>query len=234
LFITFVSTETIRAMKKTLLLLTVLASSIMGRSQEDSSYFELGLNAIKLTNFLGIADDAARQDEWNPYMLTANYGRNKLALRCGMGYSSSFRVEEPTPANGESTFDTTAKTMDFRVGIGREFRLSSEWTFRIGLDYFVANRFSSNEAKFKDHNAVLIENVREMSYKEKGASPFMFVQYNFTPRVSCGTELLYRVSAYTMSDKDTSSGNSTQIIKQYSGAKRYLMAPSALFIQIRF
>lgn len=227
-------TETIRAMKKTLLLLTVLASSIMGRSQEDSSYFELGLNAIKLTNFLGVADNVAKQDEWNPYVLTANYGRNKLALRCGMGYTSSFRVEEPTDANGQSTFDTTAKTMDFRIGVGREFRLSSKWTFRMGLDYFVASRFSSYEAKFKDHNGELIENVREITYNEKGVSPFLFIQYNMTPRVSCGTELLYRMSAYTMFDKDSSSGNSTQINKDYSGAKRHLMAPSALFIQIRF
>ncbi|MFM7728119.1 MAG: hypothetical protein ACKO7B_15565 [Flavobacteriales bacterium] len=221
-------------MKKTLLSLTVFLSSFISHAQSDSSYFELGLNAIKLTNFLGVADDAAKQDDWNPYMLTANYGRNKLALRCGMGYSSSFRVEEPTPANGESTFDTTAKTMDFRFGVGREFSLSPKWTFRMGLDYFVANRFSSYEAKFKDHDGELIENVREISYKEKGVAPFLFVQYNFTSRVSCGTELLYRISAYTMSDKDISSGNSTQINKDYTGAKRNLMAPSALFIQIRF
>ena len=221
-------------MKKTLLLLTVLISSIIGQAQSDSSYFELGLNAIKLTNFLGIADDASNQDDWNPYMLTANYGRNKLALRCGMGYTSTFRVEEPTDANGQSTFDTTAKTMDFRFGVGREFSISPKWTFRMGLDYFVANRFSSYEAKFKDHNGELIENVREISYNEKGVAPFLFIQYNFNSRVSCGTELLYRMSAYTMSDKDTSSGNSTQINKDYSGAKRHLMAPSALFIQIRF
>jgi len=221
-------------MKKTLLLLLVLLSSLVGRSQNDSSYFELGMNAIRLTNFLGIADDAANQDKWNPYMLTANYGRNKLALRCGMGYTYSFRVEEPTDANGQSTFDTTSKTLDFRIGMGREFRLSPKWTFRLGMDYFAANRFGSYEAKFKDHNGELIENVREITYKEKGVAPFMFVQYNMTSRVSFGTELLYRISSYTIFDKDLSSGNSMQINKDYSGAKRHLMAPSALFIQVRF
>ena len=76
--------------------------------------------------------------------------------------------------------------------------------------------------------------MREIDYKEKGISPFLFVQYNVAPRVSLGTELLWRMSSYTKSDRDLSNGNSAQIIKEFSGAKRILMAPSALFIQIRF
>jgi len=115
-----------------------------------------------------------------------------------------------------------------------QFNLSSKWTFKLGADYFVANRFTSFEAKFKDLNGNLIENVRNMDYKEKGFSPFLFVQYNVASRVSLGTELLWRMSSYTLSDSDLSNGNSAQINKEYAGSKRLIMAPTALFIQVRF
>ena len=79
-----------------------------------------------------------------------------------------------------------------------------------------------------------MENVREVTYTEKGIAPFLFVQYNLVNRVSLGTELLWRMSSYSLSDRDLSNGNSAQINKEYSGAKRMIMAPTALFIQIRF
>ena len=214
------------------LLLILFANSF--NAQSDSTSLELGLNVIRITNFLGVIDDDSEYDRWNPYMFTAGYTAKRFHMRFGLGYESVYRVEEPTDANGQSTFDTTSKAVDVRFGVGMNFNLSSKWNFRIGADYFVANQFGSFEAKFLDLNGELIENVREIDYKEKGISPFLFVQYNVAPRVSLGTELLWRMSSYTKSDRDLSNGNSAQIIKEFSGAKLVLMAPSALFIQIRF
>ncbi len=214
------------------LLLLVLSGPIF--SQKDSTSLELGLNIIKLTNFLGVVDDPTDFDEWNPYMFTVGYNMNRFHLRYGVGFKSLYRVEEPTDANGQSTFDTTAKVTDMRFGVGGQFFLSSKWTFKLGVDYFIANRFTSYEAKFLDFNGVLVENVREVTYTEKGIAPFLFVQYNLVNRVSLGTELLWRMSSYSLSDRDLSNGNSAQINKEYSGAKRMIMAPTALFIQIRF
>jgi hypothetical protein len=222
-------------MKKLWAILLLVLLSAKGYSQKnDSTYFELGLNAIKLTNFLGLVDNPADYEDWNPYMFTAAYGKNRFYLRYGLGYKSIYRVEQPTNANGQSTFDTTSKSVDMRFGTGLQFYLSSKWTFRLGVDFFVANRFTSYEAKFKDFNGALIENVRNMEYKEKGLSPFLFVQYNIGRRIGLGTELLWRMSSYTLSDSDLSNGNSAQINKEYAGSKRMLMAPSALFIQVRF
>jgi hypothetical protein len=104
----------------------------------------------------------------------------------------------------------------------------------VGIDYFIANRFASYEAKFKDSNGELIENVREMNYRERGVAPFLFVQYDVASRVSLGTELLWRMSSYTLTDRDLSNGNSAQINKEFAGAKRLVMAPTALFVQVRF
>jgi len=104
----------------------------------------------------------------------------------------------------------------------------------LGVDYVIANRFSSFEAKFKDLNGELIENVREMNYRERGIAPFLFVQFELASRVSLGTELMWRMSSYTLTDHDLSNGNSAQIKKEFEGAKRLVMAPSALFVQVRF
>lgn len=221
-------------MKKLFVATLLVFSSSFLSAQKDSASLELGLNVIRLTNFLGLVDNPSAYEDWNPYMFTAGYNASRFHMRYGLGYKSVYRVEEPSDANGQSTFDTTSKVTDMRFGVGIQFQLSPKWTFKLGADYFIANRYASYEAKFKDLNGELIENVREITYKEKGFSPFLFVQYNLAKRISLGTELLWRMSSYSMADRDLSNGNSAQINKEYSGAKRMIMAPSALFIQVRF
>lgn len=221
-------------MKKLFTAFLLLFLSGFVSAQKDSTSLELGLNAIRITNFLGLVDNPAEYEDWNPYMFTAGYNAKRFHMRYGLGYKSVYRVEEPTDANGQSTFDTTSKVIDMRFGIGGQFSLSPKWTFKLGIDYFIANRFTSFEAKFKDLNGELIENVREMNYRERGVAPFLFIQYNVAKRVSLGTELLWRMSSYTLSDRDLSNGNSAQINKEFAGSKRLVMAPSALFIQVRF
>ena len=218
-------------MKKLILSLAAACLFLNVSAQSDSAYFEVGLNVIKLTNFLGVADEPSQQDVWNPYTLTANFGRNRLLLRSGFGYTSLYNSENSLE---NVSFDTTSKAMDFRVGFGRDFIISSKWNLKLGVDYFMANRTSIYEANFKDQNGEIIANKRDITYREKGVEPFLFVQYNFMRRVSIGTELLFRISSYRNIDKNTSNGNTNQIVKEYSGAKRILMAPSALFVQIRF
>jgi hypothetical protein len=221
-------------MKKLFLAFLFASSCSVLSAQRDSTSLELGLNVIRLTNFLGLVDNPTDYEDWNPYMFTAGFNAKKFHMRYGLGYKSIYRVEQPTDANGQSTFDTTYKVTDMRFGIGRQFYLSPKWMFKLGIDYFVANRFSSFEAKFKDLNGELIENVREMNYRERGIAPFLFVQYDIVSRVSLGTELMWRMSSYTLSDRDLSNGNSAQINKEFAGAKRLVMAPTALFVQVRF
>jgi hypothetical protein len=203
-------------------------------AQKDSTGLDLGMNIIRLTNFLGFADNTTDYEEWNPYMFTAGYNAKRLHVRYGLGYNSIYRIEQPTQANGQSSFDTTSKIIDMRFGLGMQFKLAPKWVLKCGVDFFIANRFTSTEAKFKDSNGNMIENLREITYKEKGGAPFLFVQYNVTSRVSLGTELLWRMSSYTLSDSDRSNGSSIEINKQYAGAKRFIMAPTALFVQFRF
>ncbi len=220
-------------MKKLLLLVLTMSLTIISKAQSDSSYLELGVNTIRLVN-LGLGDRTTDNDVWNPYMLTASYGIKRFSIRYGMGYTSTFRQELPSAANGQTTSDTTAKHVDLRFGLGWEIGMGQKWSVKVGGDFFSSSRYSGFEAKFSNESGELVENIHEFDYTEKGFSPFVYIQHHFTKKVSVGTEILWRMSGYTMKDSDTSNLNSAQIIKEYEGTKRLLMAPTALFLNVRF
>ena len=220
-------------MKKLFLMVFTMSVTFLSNAQSDSTYLELGVNTIRIVN-LGLTDRALDNDVWNPYMLTATYGMKRLSLRYGMGYTSSFRQELPTAANGQTTSDTTAKRVDMRFGLGWEVGMGQKWSVKLGADFFTSTRFTGFEAKFTNESGELVENVHEFEYNEKGFSPFVYIQHYITKKVSIGTEILWRMSGYTMKDSDKSNLNSAQIIKEYEGTKRLLMAPTALFLNVRF
>ena len=60
-------------MKKLFLLAIALVSLSSAKAQSDSSYLEVGVNAIRLVN-IGLVDRDLNNEVWNPYMLTASMG----------------------------------------------------------------------------------------------------------------------------------------------------------------
>jgi len=220
-------------MKKLFLLAFALCSLSSLKAQSDSSYLEVGVNAIRLV-YIGLVDRDLDTEVWNPYMLTASYGMKRFSLRFGLGYESTFRQELPTDANGQTTTDTTSKHVDVRFGAGWEIGLGEKWSVKVGADFISSQRFSAFEAKFTNESGELVENIHEFTYDEKGISPFIYVQRHLTKKVSVGTEILWRMSGYSMTDSDKSNLNSAQIIKEYEGTKRILQAPTALFVNVRF
>lgn len=220
-------------MKKLFFFLITLCIVQSVRAQSDSAYLEVGVNAIRLVNF-GLTDRDLNSDVWNPYMLTASYGIKRFSVRFGLGYESTFRQELPTSANGMTTTDTTAKSVDIRFGAAWEIGMGEKWSVKVGADFFSARRFRAFEAKFTNELDEPVENVHELDYNERGLSPFIYVQHHITKKVSVGTEILWRMSGYSMTDSDKSNLNSAQIIKEYEGTKRLLMAPTALFLNVRF
>jgi hypothetical protein len=220
-------------MKKLFLIAIALFTFSSSKAQSDSSYLELGVNAVRLVN-IGLVDRDLNTDVWNPYMLTGSYGMKRFSLRFGMGYESTFRQELPTVSNGQTTTDTTSKHVDVRFGAGWEIGLGEKWSVKLGADFISSQRFAGFEAKFTNEAGELVENIHEFSYDEKGVSPFIYIQRHLSKKVSVGTEILWRMSAYSMTDSDKSNLNSAQIIKEYEGTKRILQAPTALFVNVRF
>jgi hypothetical protein len=220
-------------MKKIIALLLVISFSVNSNSQSDSLYAEIGVNAIRLIG-LGLQNNHKDSDIWNPYLLTANVNYKRIGLRLGYGGRMGSRTELPTDANGKTTMLMDSSRTDFRIGLAWEIEPSAKWTFRFGVDYFIANESNLMETEFtnEDNEKVII--TRDVTTDESGFAPFVCFQYHISPRISLGTELLWRFSNYTTLDRDVSNVSDTDVVREYEGSRRMVMAPTALFLNVRF
>lgn len=220
-------------MKKLIFTLSVSVMSLLSQAQADSSYVDFGVNVIRLAN-LGMGNSNLNYEIWNPYLFTADAHYKRIGLRVGVGMRSVTNTELPTDANGQTTFQMDTSRVDLRIGLNYDFHVHPKWTCKFGIDYFVSNESKRNTTEFTNEQEVKVETEHEIERAEKGISPFMFIQYHITPRVSLGTELLWRISSFTMSDTDVSNLNDANIERKYEGTKRSVMAPTALFLNVRF
>ncbi|MBL0316148.1 MAG: hypothetical protein IPP69_10355 [Flavobacteriales bacterium] len=227
-------------MKKILFTALVMLSAIYSRAQSDSVYVDLGINSIRLIN-LGLGAQNVNPDVWNPYLLTTDIHYNRLGVRAGIGYTSHGKTELPVDANGMSKTESDTTRTDIRIGVNWEIALAPKWTFKVGMDYYSANAENTYISEYVNEQDEVIETNRKKLYKETGFSPFVYVQYHITPRVSLGTELLWRFGSYTSEDGEISSikpenaeATVTDITRKYEGIKRGIMAPTALFLNFRF
>jgi hypothetical protein len=220
-------------MKKTILTIVVVLAGFITKAQSDSLYAEIGVNTIKLIG-MGLQNNQGNPDVWNPYMLTANVNYKRLGVRFGIGGQSGARTELPTDANGKTTMTMDTSRMDMRIGLGWEIQPSSKWTFKFGIDYFTSNTSNSLETEFTNEDNDKVITTREITRDESGIAPFAWFQYHITPRISLGTELLWRFSNYTSKDSDVSNIADLNAIREYEGSRRIMMAPTALFLNVRF
>jgi hypothetical protein len=220
-------------MKKLLLIAVTYCFIQASHAQSDSTYFEVGMNAIRLVR-LGMDNGEIDSEKWNPYMFTCNLGVKRLNLRFGIGHESMFRRELPSSANGQTTSDTTSIQSDVRLGLGWEIGMGKKWDVKLGADFILARRASVFTTKFINEADVAVENKLDYRMRERGLSPFIFLQYHLNKRVSLGTEILWRFSSYTLVETDDSNLNSAKLERKYEGTKRFLQPPSALFVNVRF
>jgi hypothetical protein len=220
-------------MKKIIFLFVALSSSLISKAQSDSLYAEIGVNTIRLAS-LGMQNQRMDPNVWNPYLLTANVNYKRLGLRLGVGSYSGSRTELPTDVNGKTTMQMDTSRMDFRVGLAWEVQPSARWTFKFGVDYFVANEANKLETEFTNEDNQKIITTHEITTDESGFAPFAYFQFHVSPRISLGTELLWRFSNYTSKNSDISNVAEADAIREYEGSRRSIMAPTALFLNVRF
>jgi hypothetical protein len=220
-------------MKKFLVAFAILTSSVFAKAQSDSNYVEIGVNSIRLLQ-LGIGQTNNTNSLWNPYMLTLEGHYKRLGLRVGMGLTSFNQTELPGDANGKVKTEMDSTSSDIRVGLNWEFALHKKWTLKLGVDYFTAKRLNSLTTEFVNENDENVSTLNEMDYKETGFAPVVFFQYHITPRVSLGTELMWRFSTFTRANSDTNNLLDADIVFEYEGTKRAIMMPTALFLIARF
>lgn len=218
-------------MKKLFLVISLFSSISFLRAQSDSNYVELGINSVRLLQMgMGQSDNI----NWNPYLLTLEGHYKRLGLRVGLGLTSFSQTELPADANGKVKTVLDSTSSDIRVGLNWEFALHKKWTFKLGVDYFTAKRLNSMTTEFVNEDEDNVSTLNEMDYKETGIAPVFFFQYHITPRVSLGTELMWRFSSFTRTESDTNSLSENDIVREYEGTKRAIMMPTALFLIARF
>ncbi len=220
-------------MKKLLFTLSVLALSLFSKAQDDTSYVDVGVNVIRILN-MGIGAQNLDYDVWNPYMFTIDGHYKRIGLRIGYGGRSVTNTELPTLANGATTFEMDTLRRDFRIGLNWDIHLSSDWTCKFGVDYITTKEIKRNSAEFTNEAGTKIITEHKVQRDELGISPFIYMQYHISPRVSIGTELLWRITSFTISDNDNSNLNEAKIERNYEGTRRNVMAPTALFLNVRF
>lgn len=224
-------------MKRVYLILALLASSFITNAQSDSNYVELGINSVRLLQ-LGMGSNNAGS-HWNPYLLTLEGHYKRLGVRVGAGLTSFSQTEFPGAANGKVETNIDSTSSDIRVGINWEFALHKKWTLKLGVDYFTSKRLNSLTTDFLNEDDDNVSTLNEVDYRESGIAPVVFFQYHITPRVSLGTELMWRFSSFdtTASDNTSITGStnsSVEVVREYSGTKRAMMMPTALFLIARF
>ncbi len=202
-------------------------------SLENKNYVELGINTLRIASIL-IDDKPTDFDVWNPYMFTFEAHVKRVNLRFGFGQNHKEFSEIPTVANGKIyVLNDTART-DLRFGLGYEFKLHKRWSVTIGADYFKAKELQSMKTEYVNDNNQTVKTVREISSVENGFEPFIYFHFHLGSRVSLGTELLYRISSVKSKDVDSNNLNDVELVREGEAKKRFVMAPTALFLCARF
>ena len=219
-------------MKKSFVLFICLLSATFTKAQQDSSFFEIGINAFRLVDRIGGGEN---NRNINPYLFTAEYSFGKIGLRAGAGIDRMSRENLPAPINGNTTLTADSNYTNLRFGLVYYKNLTTKWSMKAGIDYISANVEKSVETSFPDPNEGTITNLLESTRKESGISPFLYIQYHLSPRVSLGTELLCNITSWKQTDISSNSQfPNTDTEQEQQGKSFVFLAPSALFLSVRF
>ncbi len=220
-------------MKKLIYTIALVITFVRTNAQTDSTYVEIGVNTLRIVSVL-LDDKPTDFEVWNPYLFTFEAHVKRVNLRFGFGQNKEEISEIPTAANGKVyVLNDTVRT-DMRFGLGYDFKMHKRWSMRLGVDFFTVRELQSMRTEYLNENSNVVKTTREVSTKTNGFAPFVYFQFHLTPRVSLGTELLYRISSYKSTDIDSNSLNEFTIKREFEGKKRIVMAPTALFLCARF
>lgn len=233
---------------KIIALAMVLASFTAGHAQSTNDnnvrpengsgktgYFEVGMNAMRLFTLGSNQQNLSNAEVWNPYLFTAEGSYMNIGIRAGFATSKYTNTELPIELNGYTRYDNDTSSTHIRAGLFYGFNLDTKWTLKLGVDYFIANTETVEKQEFKEQSTQEEAMVNEThTMKESGFSPFVNIQYHITPRVSVGTELMWRMSNYTYTLLATDTRSEFDVLKKFEGSKSNMMAPTALFVTYRF
>lgn len=218
-------------MKKLFFLFLLAPLSLF--AQNDSSYFDIGMNAFKILPIPKLEDPA--RNYVGPYMLHIEAGFGKLGIRLGLGYYKNSDTELPSASNGNTEFDNDTLSTDLRIGLSVRSELGKKWSLKYGADFVLGKRNRAFNTVLQDQNQIQSNVETEYDQSATGLGLFIFPQYHISPRVSIATELqlllLSTKSTETLTNSTFPDFNS-EISSE--GNLRYIFAPASLYLILRF
>lgn len=204
------------------------------KASADSSFLEIGINTIALLRTFPQADSPI-PSLINPFQLTADASFGNLGIRLGAGYQAQRSSELPSQtANSNTEFTRDTVQSHFRIGFGYYKNLTSKWSLRAGIDARFHNYEASSNSFFVTETGEDVNTTNITTIRQRGVSPFFFLQYHIGPRVSLATELTFLLSTSTFTENiesDLTEFSST-LIKEETFNR--LEAPTALYLIVRF
>lgn len=217
-------------MKKTIGLIILLLTAAPLWSQQDSTYFQVGVNVMRLLTM-----NQPVSELWNPYQLHVEWGNGQVGARVSLNVVSTSETEEPSSFNGNTRFSDDSTSMDLRVGAFMERRLGKSWSTKFAADFFITNRDRAYNTVTRDVDGLLVKQDITSSRSEVGGSISLIPEWHITSRVTLSTELNLLLAS-TSSSTSTRSSDFPEFnsIVDKGGNYVRLRPPTALFLLVRF
>ena len=215
-------------MKKTITSIFCLLFGIGIFAQSDTTGIYVGANAAKM---LQMVSAQSTSNAVNPYLVELGYSASKFGIRTGLGLDKNTSTHQPSAANGNVTTQVDSSNSDWRIGAYYKVAIHGRWNMHLGLDYYQSGYEQSLSTAFQNEDGVQVKNDNSAIYKESGISPYVRLDYKPHPKVSIGTELLFRIGKHNLTEKAESNlfpEFDSELITE--GNRNYFIAPSALFI----
>lgn len=220
--------------KRFLALVITVFSLNAANAQTDSAYVEFGINAMRLLTFGNAPQATTNPEAWNPYLFTLEGGIKNFGVRVGFSRFKLNHTVFPVDINGNHRIDTDSSNTNMRIGLFYSYNPDEKWSFKIGVDYYSYNTKFFERSEFIQQTSqaeVIQETTRE--YKETGFAPFINAQYHITPRVSLGTELLFKNGNYNQNIDGSNTTSPLDVSRKFEGKRSYFVLPTALFLTFR-
>ncbi|MEN9639177.1 MAG: hypothetical protein RLZZ262_1045 [Bacteroidota bacterium] len=208
----------------------ILCISQLAQAQGE---WQIGLNAAPLTRqIFNISNQPLAA---NPYVFILEYQRAPLGGRLGIGLNNTYDHQMADAIEGTPEIITTNNAMNFRLGVVKYRPLAEKWQLKYGLDFYYWNTHAEVRTLTTDFFGKEYQASAKTISNELGLSPFLFLQWNVSPRLSLATELLGSVGfTNNLIQESNEQFPEFDDTDESNTIKYNLMPPTALYLIYRW
>lgn len=195
--------------------------------------WQIGLNAAPLSRqFFSLSDEPLAT---NPYVLIAEYKAARCGFRAGIGLNNVWDKQQPDAVEGTPEIIRAQNAMNFRLGVVKYRPLAEKWQLSYGLDTYYWNTRENITTISTDFFGQQYTATAKTVSNELGISPFVFLQWNVSSRLSLATELLGTLGfANNLIQEENEQFPQFNDTDETVTIKYNILAPTALYLIYRW